>query len=106
MLRVAFRDPKSVAQSRDVEVVVDLDEFGDPCGIEVIGLRAALGIHVAEVTQLAAGRDVRFSYDHQSDSAAIGVSVGSGTRVRESVPRRATAGLDSDGHLVMFTITI
>ena len=105
-LRVAFRDPRFVKQSRDVGVVVDLDEFGDPCGIEVIGLQAALGAHAAEMTQIAASQEVRFSYDGECDSAAIGVSVGSGSRVGKSVSRRATAGLDFSGRLVTVTIAI
>ena len=106
-LRVMFRDPKQVTQSRDVDVAVDLDEFDDPSGIEVLGLCSVLGSHAADdLVDLAVGPDVRFGYDRESDAAAIGVAVGSGTRVRKSLPRRAVAGLDPDGRLVTIEIKL
>jgi uncharacterized protein YuzE len=105
-LRIAFADPRCVSESRDLEVVVDLDEFGDPCGVEMIGMSAALGANAPVLAESLAGEEVRFSYDRESDAAAIGVSVGTGTRVRRSVPRQAVVGLDSAGRLITVAIQI
>jgi len=106
-LRVALQDPQRVTQSQELEVVIDLDEFGDPSGIEIVGLCFALGSRAAgRLSDLVTGPGVRFSYDPESDAAAIGVTVGSGTRVRKSIPKLATAGLDSDGQLVTLMVTL
>jgi len=106
-LRVVFRDPQRVTRSHDVDVAVDLDEFSDPAGIEILGLCSALGSNAAnDLTEVAVGPDVRFGYDRESDAATIGVSVGSGTRVRKSVPRLANAGLDIEGRLVVLEVKL
>jgi uncharacterized protein YuzE len=106
-LRVALQNPEGMTRSQELEVVIDLDEFGDPSGIEVVGFCSALGSRAAgRRSDLVTGPGVRFSYDRESDAAAIGVTVGSGTRVRKSIPKRATAGLDSDGQLVTLMVTL
>lgn len=106
-LRVVFRDPQRVARSHDVDVVVDLDEFSDPSGIEILGLCSVLGSNATDdLMNIAVGPDVRFGYDRESDAATIGVSVGTGTRVRKSIPRRANAGLDIEGRLVALEVKL
>ncbi len=98
-LRIVLRDPQHIAHRQELDVVIDLDEFGDPSGIEIIGLCSALGARAAERPPVFESGDVRFSYDRESDAAAIGVDVGSGTRIRSSVPKRALAELDEQGRL-------
>jgi hypothetical protein len=46
VIRVEFSDPMEVHGSRDLEIIVDLDEFDDPSGIEVIGLQTQFGPRV------------------------------------------------------------
>jgi hypothetical protein len=105
-LRIVFRDPAQIASLRPLEAIVELDEFGDPLGIEVIGLEAQVSQGVSEdLDQLVVGSDVRFSYDNESDAAVFGVAISTGTRRAKSVPKRGTAGLDSSNRLVSIEIS-
>jgi hypothetical protein len=104
-LRVEFRDPAQIASLKPLEVVVELDEFGCPLGIEIIGLETQLGQGTSEnLDQLVGGSDLRFSYDDESDAAIIGVSIGTGTRRAKSVPKRGTAGFDGSNRLISIEI--
>lgn len=100
-LRVAFADPKERSSSKNIDVVLDIDDSGAPCGIELLGLCATLGARAADnLRRLPKSQTVRANYDPDSDSLTIGVSVGSGTRIRNSIPKVAMAGISQSGQLV------
>ena len=63
-LRIVFCDPAQVAFVRPLDAIVELDEVGDPLGIEIIGLEAQLGRGSSEAFgELTIGSDVKLSYD-------------------------------------------
>src|SRR6185437_16259772 len=100
-LRVAFADPKGRSSSKNIDIVLDIDDMGAPCGIEVLGLCATLGARAADnLRQLPKSQTVRANYDPDSDSLTIGVAVGSGTRIRKTVPKVAVAGINESGQLI------
>jgi hypothetical protein len=107
-LRIVFRGGAALMSgSRALEVVVDMDEFSDPAGIEILGVRATLGpCGVELLPDLLEGSDVRFGYDPETDAATIGLSIATGTRVRESIPVRATAALGLDGQLLSLEMNV
>lgn len=89
----------------EVDVVVDVDEFGNPSGVELIGLRARLGASAADqFEELTRNFDVRVSYDRDADAVAIGTGIATGSRVSGSIPRRASAWLDASGRLLSIDV--
>lgn len=104
-LHIAFRDPAMKATSVTVKVVVDLDEFESPAGVEILAFEDQLGENAADgLSALVVGTNVRFSYDPEVDAAAIGVDIGTGTRTLRSVPKQAQAGLDASRRLLTIDI--
>jgi hypothetical protein len=101
---VRFREPSTVTRWFDIDLTVDVDEFSDPSGIEVIGFSEALGRAAAGLAQVTAGSSVRFGYDEEADAAAIGVDIAGGSSVRSSIPRRGRAGLDANGRLCVLEL--
>ena len=105
VLIVRFREPSTVTRWFDIDLTVDVDEFGDPSGVEVIGFSEALGqAAAAGLAQVTAGSSVRFGYDEEADAAAIGVDIAGGSRVTSSIPRRGRAGLDANGRLCVLEV--
>ena len=104
-LVVVFRTPASTVLTVPIKVVVDLDEYGTPSGIEILGFEDQVGPGTANsIINLIEGSDVRFSYDPDTDSAAIGVALGDGTRTGRSVSKTGKASLDSDKKLVTIEV--
>jgi uncharacterized protein YuzE len=104
-LLIVFRDPTTRVVSISVRVVVDLDEFGSPAGVEILNFEDQLGPGTAiSIFDLISGSDVRFSYDPETDSAAIGVAVGVGTRTARSLSKTGTATLDGSKMLVALEV--
>jgi len=93
--------------TRSVEVIVHVDEFGDPSGIELIGVQTALGQRAAEqFEELARHTEVRLSYDRDADAATIGTGIAMGSRIAKSATELATARLDSTGRLVSLEVPV
>ena len=104
ILRLALRDA-AVVTTRDIEVVIDVDEFGDPSGLEIIGICEVLGENaLVRLAENLDGSEIRFSYDGAIDTVALGVGIAAGSRVRESVPKLGRAGLDAEGRWVTLDV--
>jgi len=104
-LHISFRDPASKASSLPIKVVVDVDEFGSPIGVEILGCVSQIGANAIDgLVDILDRSAVRFSYDPETDAAAIGVAVGNGTRTAGSAPKQAEAFLDSSSRLVMIKV--
>lgn len=95
----------AVVTTQDIEVVIDVDEFGDPSGVEIIGICEALGENaLLRLADSLDGSEIRFSYDGAIDTAALGISVAAGSRVRDSIPKLGRAGLDAEGRWVTLDV--
>ena len=104
-LSISFRDPALKGSSRPIRVVVDVDEFGSPIGVEILGCTSQIGANAIDgLVEILDRSAVRFSYDLETDAAAIGVAVGNGTRTAGSAPKHAEAFLDSLSRLVMIEV--
>ncbi len=104
-LHIAFRDPAMKVTSVPVKVIVDLDEFESPAGVEILGFEDQIGASAADgLSALVRGTNVRFSYDPEVDAAAIGVDIGTGSRTLRSVPKQAQAGLDASRRLLTIDV--
>jgi hypothetical protein len=105
ILTITFRDPATVSVHQDIKVVTDYDEFLTPMGVEIFAVKTILGVRAVEhLFALTERSDLRFGYDAAEDIAAIGTPLDEGSRYRGSKPRRATAGLDAEGHRVEWLV--
>jgi uncharacterized protein YuzE len=92
-------DDSETTSSMKVSCVVDLTDFGDVVGVEILDLRRQLSGAVVESSHPAS--DIRWSYDAEIDAFYIHLMEGRGqVQVRVS----ATAYLDSRRRLVQLQV--
>lgn len=90
----------SPSRSADVTCTLDLTDFGDVVGIEVLDWQRQSG---GVVDGPSACGNVRWSYDYEIDALYIHVMSGR-SQIQRAVTARA--GLDTDGHVVRLDIPI
>lgn len=88
-------------RSVEIDCVLDLTDFGEVVGIEVLDLRRQLAGGVVELPE--PDGDVRWSYDGEIDAFYLHVADGRGQVQRSA---RARAQLDSMGRLVRMDVEL
>jgi uncharacterized protein YuzE len=75
-MRVAFAELGGAEQSRSVEAILDVTDFGDVAGIEILGLKSQAGpeVHVSQDDTLPAGIE-KVSYDVAVDALYVRFAV-------------------------------
>ena len=90
-----------VVNAFDIDCVVDLTEFGDVVGVEILDLRRQLSDGVVEASPVDG--QINWSYDDEFDAFYVHVIDGRG-QVQRSVTGKAR--LDSEKRLVQLELPI
>jgi hypothetical protein len=100
MLSICFGD-SAVERSADVTCMVDLNDFGDMIGVEVLDWRRQLS--GGRLDAPSAFGQVRWSYDDEIDAFYVQIMDGRG-----QVQRRAkgVAGIDGDQRVVRLDVPV
>lgn len=100
LLRLQFLED-SPSSSVEVKCVVDLTDFGEVIGVEILAVGEQLGGALFEPP----GQDtsIRWSYDSESDALYVHVASGPGQVQRNSTAR---AHLDSSRRLVQLDVSL
>ena len=70
-VRFATEDETSI-RSKPIELVLDLDQFGEVIGIEILSLKTIGGRKALPAKRASAGSEqVEFSYDGEADAAYL-----------------------------------
>ena len=92
---------------RTLDVVINVDEFGTPTGVEVLHLGRQLGATVAkQFDELAREDKGLVGYDGDVDAASIRIGIASGSRLGRTLPEVATVSLNAEGRILSMDVTI
>ncbi len=100
VLSIRFAEPEGI-RAIDVDCVVDLTDFGDVVGVEILDLRRQLSDGIIEGSP--AGSKIRWSYDDEIDAFYVRLTDG-----QSQVQRGATgrAHLDSARRVVQLDVPV